>query len=230
MARLPRLAVSGYVHHVLVRGNNQEPVFRDDEDLQAFVSLLSELVPQWRVALHAYVLLPNQFQLLLTPQNELGLPKLMQSLGRRHASHFNRRHGRTGTLWEGRYRSVILEPQTHLLDCMVWMDTQPMRRHLAAQARDYIWGSCRHHLGLESTGFIGPHPCYWALGNTPFAREAAYAARLEQSLSASALERWDAESARGWAIGSPTFIDELQKLTHRRLQPGKPGRPRKTTS
>jgi putative transposase len=227
MARLPRLAVSGFVHHVLVRGNNGQTVFSDDQDKQFFVELLASCVSEWRVSLHAFVLMPQQFQLLLTPRNEMGIPKLMQALGRRYASAFNRRHGRTGTLWEGRYRSCILEPGRHLLDCMVWMDTQPMGQHLVAHARDFAWSTCRHHLGLETRGFVTPHAQYWQLGNTPFAREAAYAAKLDAGLSLAQAEQWREHAARGWVVGSPGFVLELQKLTPRRLTPGKAGRPRK---
>lgn len=226
MARLPRLAVSGYLHHVLVRGNNQQAVFADDLDRQIFTELLAESVRNCRVALHAFVLQPTQFQLLLTPQNETGLPKLMQTIGRRHASQFNRRHGRTGTLWEGRYRSVILEAERYFLDAMVWMDTQPVRARLVAQAREYVWGSCRHHLGLQSMGMLTPHAAFWALGNTPFAREAAYAERLDAGMSDDAARQWSEHAAKGWVLGSSEFTSELQKLTPRRLSPGKPGRPR----
>jgi len=228
MARLPRLAVSGYVHHVLVRGNNGQTVFADDQDRRYFMDLLVSCVPEWRVALHAFVLLPQQLQLLLTPSNELGTPKLMQALGRRYASAFNRRHERTGTLWEGRYRSCILEPERHLLDCMVWMDTQPVRQQIVAHARDHAWSSCRHHLGLETRGFVTPHAQYWQLDNTPFAREAAYAARLETGLSQAQAAQWSEHATRGWVLGSPEFVEELQKLTPRRLTPGKAGRPRKS--
>ncbi|MEN9886020.1 MAG: hypothetical protein RL758_598 [Pseudomonadota bacterium] len=227
MARLPRLAVSGYLHHVLVRGNNGQTVFFDDQDRENFVQLLAQGVTEWGVALHAFVILPNQFQLLLTPRNELGLPKLMQSLGRRYASGFNRRHGRTGTLWEGRYRSTILEPERRLLDCMVWMDTQPLRQQLATHARDYAWSTSRHHLGLQSMGFVTPHTQYWQLGNTPFAREAAYASKLESGMGEAPAAQWNAHTARGWVLGSTAFVQELQKLTPRRLTPGKAGRPRK---
>jgi putative transposase len=229
MARLPRLAVSGYVHHVLVRGNNRQPVFLDDADRQAFVELLAAQVREWRVALHAFVLLPSQFQLLLTPQNELGLPKLMQAIGRRYASAFNRRHHRTGTLWEGRYRSIILEPRQYLLPCMVWMDGQPVRQQLVEQARAYAWSSCPHYLGLQAHACLAPHAAYWALGNTPFAREAAYGALLDKGLGSAELDDWDSSAAQGWVRGNAVFVGELQKLTPRRLAPGRPGRPRKET-
>lgn len=227
MARLPRLAVPGHVHHVLVRGNNQQAVFADDRDREGFVELLAPLLRDWHVALHAFVLLPTQFQLLLTPSSDTGLPGLMQSIGRRHASAFNRRHGRTGTLWEGRYRSIVIEPEVHLLDCMVWMDTQPVRQQLAVQARDFAWSSCRHHLGLQAMGFVTPHTQYWLLGNTPFAREAAYAARLDAGMGAVEAVHWGEQASRGWVLGRPRFVEELQKLTPRRLTPGKPGRPAK---
>jgi putative transposase len=227
MARLPRLAVSGCVHHVLVRGNNGQNVFADDQDRREFIELLADSVRNWRVALHAFVLLPNQFQLLVTPQNEMGLPKLMQAIGRRYASQFNRRHSRTGTLWEGRYRSIIIEPERHFFEGMVWMDTQPVRAKLCSQARDYLWSSCSHYLGLQSMGFITPHARYWTLGNTPFAREAAYAALLDTGVGEQAAAQWQEHAFRGWVLGGAEFVDELQKLTPRRLLPGKPGRPPK---
>ncbi len=227
MARLPRLSVAGYPHWVMARGNNGQPVYLSDADRQLFVDLLAQLCRQHAIALHAYVLLGNQFMLLLTPATDAALPAFMQALGRSYVQAFNRTHARTGTLWEGRYRSTVLEPATHLLACMSWMDSSAVRAGLVAQAGDYAWSSCRHYLGRQHQAFIGAHPQTWTLGNTPFAREAAYGDLLHAGLTADMARQFDEQAGKGWILGSAAFAQELQKLTQRRLLKARPGRPPK---
>jgi putative transposase len=225
MARLPRLSIPGQTHWVSARGNNGQSVFITEQDQQQFVSLMADLSKRCGVAVHAYVLLANQFQLLLTPATQEALPAFMQALGRTYVSGFNRSHARTGTLWEGRYRSTVVQGERHLIDCMVWMDTAPVRALLCAQAQDYAWSSCRHHVGVQTQSFITPHPQIWELGNTPFAREAAYAQRLQTGLTQAVLTQLQEQCAQGWVLGDTGFVAELQKLTTRRLSKGRPGRP-----
>jgi putative transposase len=148
-------------------------------------------------------------------------------LGRSHVNAFNRSHGRTGTLWEGRYRSTVVQAERHLIDCMVWMDTAPVRSLLCAQAQYFAWSSCRHHVGVQTQAFITTHPQIWNLGNTPFAREAAYAQRLQAGLPQSTVAMLEDQCFKGWVLGDAGFIAELQKNTNRRLSKGKPGRPAK---
>jgi putative transposase len=179
MARLPRLTIPGYPHLVLLTGNDARAVFADDQDRDAWLARLRAWLAPCRVRLHAYVLLPSQVRLLLTPEDASGLPRLIQAVGRDYVRYFNRRHGRGGTLWEGRYRATVLQPDRYLLDCMALLDTAPVTAALVAQAADYRWSSCAHYAGLRACTLLTPPPAYWALGDTPFAREAAYAARLE---------------------------------------------------
>ncbi len=115
MARLPRLTLPQHPHHVIQRGNNRQVVFTDAEDFEKFLALLAEHSVKNQVQVHAYVAMPNHFHLLVTPASEEGLPKMMQSVGRAYAQYFNKRHQRTGTLWEGRYRATVLEAQTVLV-------------------------------------------------------------------------------------------------------------------
>jgi putative transposase len=225
MARLPRLSLAGYPHWVAARGNNGQSVFITDQDHRFFLTCLGELSKTHDVAVHAYVLLANQFQMLLTPSLDKALPAFMQSVGRKYVQAYNRSHGRSGTLWEGRYRSTILQASSHLLDCMVWMDTAPVRALLCTQPGDFAWSSCRHYLGLHMQGFITPHPQTWALGNTPFAREAAYAQRLHAGLPEAVLAHLNTQAVKGWVLGDSSFVQELQALTARRLLQGKAGRP-----
>ena len=104
MARLPRLTVTGYPHHVILRGNDRQDIFRATADHQHMLDLLAEHARAQQVDIHAYVLMTNHLHLLLTPQADQGLPRLMQAVGRSYVRRFNQTYGRTGTLWEGRYR------------------------------------------------------------------------------------------------------------------------------
>lgn len=226
MARLPRLTLPGYVHHVIQRGNNRQPVFLDDQDCEMMLALLADNTLKHGVAVHAYVLMNNHFHLLATPSTPEGLPQMMQAVGRRYVQYFNRRHARTGTLWEGRYRSTVLQAERHLLPCMVYMDLNPVRAGLVVQAVDYPWSSYAHWLGLRNDRLLAPHALYWALGNTPFAREAAYAALVQAGIGSQEQMALTASTLSGWALGSPEFVDDLQKQTSRRVAQGRAGRPR----
>lgn len=225
MARLPRLSVPGYPHHVIQRGNNRQAIFLADADRLRMLELLEDQARQNEVAVHAYVLMDNHFHLLLTPQTGDGLSRLMQAVGRRYVRYFNDSHGRSGTLWEGRYKSTLIEAESHLLACMAYIDLNPVRAGLVTAARDYPWSSHAHYAGLRVDRMVTPHPLYWALGNTPFAREAAYARLVQEGLSQQQQLALTESALRGWVLGGPDFIAALQTKTERRLSKSHPGRP-----
>ena len=225
MARLPRLTLAGHLHHIIQRGNNRQPIFVGREDFELMLTLLADNAQKYAVAVHAYVLMDNHFHLLATPSTADGLPQMMQAVGRRYVQHFNRRHARTGTLWEGRYRSTVLEPERCLLPCMVYLDLNPVRAGLVAQPADYAWSSHAHWLGRRTDRLLTPHALYWGLGNTPFAREAAYAALVDAGIPASEEAAITATVLSGWALGEPNFVQELQLHTPRRVTARSAGRP-----
>lgn len=225
MARLPRLTLAGQPHHLIQRGNNRQPIFVDRDDRVRLLELLEESAPRLGIALHAYVLMDNHFHLLATPATGEGLGLWMQSVGRRYVRHFNDRHGRTGTLWEGRFRSSLIQTERYLLACMVYMDLNPVRAGMVAEAREHPWSSHAHYAGLRHDRLLTPHPLYWALGNTPFAREAAYAELVRGGVpEADRLLLTDA-TLHGWATGDRDFLAALQKSTPRRVGKARAGRP-----
>jgi putative transposase len=224
MARLPRLALPGHPHQLMLRGNGGQAIVRDDEDAEELLALLGEHAAANGVLLHAYLLLPDQLRLLATPQ-EGGFPLWMQGVGRRYVRGFNDRHGRRGTLWEGRYRSHLLEAGRWLLPAMVALDNLPVQLGLAQQPQDYAWSSHRHYTGQQHDRLLAPPAAYWALGNTPFAREAAYAELVRAGLDAATQRQLEEASHGEWALGSAEFVASLQKLTPRRLHKARPGRP-----
>ena len=225
MARLPRLALPGYPHHVVQRGNNRQPIFFDAADRETMWSLLAEHARRHQVAVHAYVFMDSELRLLATPQTEGGLSLLMQAVGRAYVRYFNQRHGRTGTLWEGRYRSAVLQAERWLLPCMAYFDLSPVREGLCESPADFRWSSHGHYAGLRSDRLITPHRLYWELGNTPFARDAAYAARVGEGVRMADGAALDASVTGGWALGDADFVHALQQATPRRLTRARPGRP-----
>ena len=225
MARLARLSFPGLPHHVIQRGHNGQPIFLRSADYQRMLDLLLEYARKYEVAVHAYVLLPDHFHLLITPQTEDGLPLMLQALGRRYVRYFNDEQSRTGTLWDGRYRSTVLQPELYVLPCMVAMDLNPVRAGLASSASDYAWSGHGHYIGRHVDRVLTPHAQFWGLGNTPFAREAAYAELIHAGVSASQHGALTDATLKGWALGSPEFLQELQKKTSRRLTKGRAGRP-----
>lgn len=236
MARQPRLSLTGQLHHVLWRGNGHDHVFADAQDRQAFTALLLQHAQAQGVALHAWALMPDHIHLLATPQRDGALSLCMQAVGRAYVQAFNRRHDRRGTLWEGRYRSTVLEADAWLLRAMVWMDTH-LQRPAAGTAPSALgssdatavgthpWVTAGHYLGLSVVKGLTVPPQYWALGNTPFAREAAYRTLLAHGCDAHAQAALTDAALKGWALGSDAFVASLQQGTGRRLQRGKPGRP-----
>jgi putative transposase len=225
MARLPRLTLPGWPHHIIQRGNNQQAIFATATDYQYWLDLLLEQATRYEVYIHAYVLMSNHFHLLATPQTIDGLPKMMQAVGRSYVRYFNQSQHRTGTLWEGRYRSTVIQPERYLLACMVYMDLNPVRAGLVAQAQDYLWSSHGHCLGQRVDRLISPHALFWQLGNTPFAREAAYAELVRTGINSVQQAALTESTLSGWALGEPDFVANLQKHTERRIVKSKAGRP-----
>ena len=225
MARLPRLTLPGYPHHVIQRGNNRQAIFAKTADYQRLLDLLDDNARQFEVAIHAYVLMSNHFHLLVTPQTRDGLPQMMQAVGRRYVRYFNDSQQRSGTLWEGRYRSTLIQTDRYLLACMAYIDLNPVRAGLVAQAADYPWTSHGHYIGRQMDKVVTPHPLVWALGNTPFAREAAYAELVQAGINPVQQSALTQATLSGWALGEPDFVADLQKRTQRRVAKGQAGRP-----
>lgn len=225
MARLPRLTLPGYPHHVIQRGNNRQAIFVAPGDYQMMLDLLEENARKFGVAIHAYVLMDNHFHLLATPQTATSLPQMMQAVGRSYVRFFNDTQKRTGTLWEGRYKSTLIQTDRYLLACMAYIDLNPVRAGMVEQARDYLWSSHAHYIGLAHDKLVTPHPLVWALGNTPFAREAAYAELVQAGITTGQQQALTDSALRGWALGEPDFVKNLQKMTERRVSKSMAGRP-----
>jgi putative transposase len=225
VARQPRLSVAGELHHVLLRGHSGQPVFADDADRAAFIELLREPAARQGVAIHAYALLANEVHLLTTPAAAESLARLMQSIGRRYVALFNRRHARRGTLWDGRFRTSLLDSQTLLLPAMLHVEALPARAGLMASAQDWPWSSAAHHTGRRRDPLITEHALYWRLGNTPFEREHAHTVSLYESLQGAEDMRFGLAVAKGLALGPAGFVHRMAESLGRPLASRARGRP-----
>lgn len=228
MARLPRLIVPQQPHHIVQTGNDRRTVFCDGDDYLAFLGWLRDAARQYKVAIHAYVLLPHCLHLLASPSDSTGLGRMMQWVGRHYVPYFNAKHRRTGTLWQGRYRATVIDPDQYLLLDSRFIELCPVREGLVSNPADYPWSSCAAHVGAKSDPLINDHPRYWALGNTPFDRELAYKALLDQGLAPDMVRMLDEATRKGWPLGSDIFKSALTKQVKRRVTPAKRGRPART--
>lgn len=225
MARLPRLVLPNCAHLLLQRGLRAQPVFADDTDRQQYLAALSEALRSQSVLLHAYALLDDRVLLLLRPPSQAALAHCVQALGRRYVGAFNRRHGRSGTLWDGRFRAGVVQDGGPLLQALLLVDAAPHRLGVAGSAQSSLWSSAPHRLGLKRDPLVADPAEYWRLGNTPFEREAAYGRLLAQGLDAAALQRLEHAAANGWALGSPQFLAEIAQQLGRPVRPRARGRP-----
>lgn len=229
MARLPRLAVAGALHQVMLRGHDGQPLVRDRADREALLALLRDAAAAEGVAVHAYALLDHELHLLATPAEAPALGRLVQELGRRYVAAFNRRHGRRGALWDGRFRCSVIDAGL-LLDATLHIETLPVRTGRVASAVDWPWASATHHAGVRRDLLITEHPRYWTIGNTPFERESAHAHLLSQGVPDTLRRRLDEALQRGHAVGSDAFVRQVGAAAMRPVQARPRGRPRRASA
>ena len=227
MARLPRIDVPGLPQHLIQRGNNQAPCFFRPDDYHFYLNALHEAATKYHCQLHAYVLMTNHVHLLLTGDQPGSVSSCMQSLGRRYVRYINTAYDRTGTLWEGRYRSSIVESELYLLTCYRYIELNPVRAGLVHDPADYTWSSYRHHVMGERNGLIRKHELYLALGRTATARREAYRDLVHRAISDRDLQAIRDHVNKGRVLGSAQFQGELERTLSRRVQIRPVGRPTK---
>jgi putative transposase len=220
--------MAGGLHHVGLRGHDRSVVFVDDSDRFTFTLLLREAGRHLAVALHAYALLDTEIHLLVTPAQAHALGRLMQSIGRSYVSTFNRRHGRRGALWDGRFRCSVLQAETALLDATVLLENLAVERGLVARAADWAWSSAAHHLGRIRDPLITEHPGYWEIGNTPFERESAHANLLAVGMPMARREVLMQALQRGHVVGNADFVASVAENSGRPVAPRRRGRPKRS--
>ena len=230
MARRARLIIPSLPHWVVQRGHNGQDVFLDDQDRRQYLAFLRDAAHEHRLDVHAYALGASQIQWLATPPDEIALARTTQSLGRRYVAWFNRRHLRSGTLWDGRFSTCIVDPDRELLTSQRHIELAGQEATLAPTLLYPPWTSVMHHLGQHRDPLITDHPAYWRLGNTPFERELAYGRWLAEGIGPGEAERVAAAWRHNGVLGDDDFIARLQAQAQRALTPRPRGRPRRSAA
>jgi putative transposase len=227
MPRTARLRLPGHPFHVIQRGNDRTDCFRRREDFVLYLGLLNELSPRFDCGIHAYVLMDNHVHMLVTPGGTDSLSCLMKHLGQRYVQHFNRTHGRTGTLWEGRFRSNVIDSEAYLFRCQRYIELNPVRAGMVLRPEEYPWSSYQANAGCEPSTFLVRHSLYEGLGATPRERASAYRGLFRDSLPAEVLEEIRTAVNGGFVLGGPEFVARIERLVGRRMRPAAGGRPRR---
>ncbi|MCW8275666.1 transposase [Pseudomonas sp. PCH199] len=229
MPRTGRVVLPNFPHHVVQRGHNRQVVFATADDFEHYLSDLRELKDSFGVSVYAYCLMTNHVHLLLVPSDTpSSLGQLMKALAARMTRYRNRLEGRSGTLWESRYKSSLVQSDTYLLACTRYIELNPVRAHIVSRAEDYPWSSYR--LRVEESAknnWLDHDPCFNALGTTELARRNRYKEFLEQVAPKGEVELIRSALQRGQLTGSSRFVEEIEHITGLRIIGRGQGRPSK---
>jgi len=226
MPRRPRLELPGFPLHVTHRGVNRAATFLDDEDFDRYKQWLRESLGEQNIALHAYVFMSNHVHLLLTPPAAGKLSKAMSRLGQRYVPAFNRKYGRTGTLWEGRFKSCLVDSERYLLSVYRYIELNPVRAAMVGAPEHYPWSSVHGNTGMAPDRLITPHAAWLALGATAEVRCQVYRQWLRTGMEAEDLSAIRAHMEQERALGSPRFQAMVERTLNRPVKCRPRGRPR----
>lgn len=229
MARLPRLDIPGTPLHIIQRGNNRAACFFGDVDRRFYLKCLAEAAGRRGCAIHAFVLMTNHVHLLVTPRERGAAAAMLQDLGRRYVRIINAIHGRSGTLWEGRFKSSLIDSENYLMTCHRYIEMNPVRAGLAARPEAYPWSSHRHYASGILDRVVTQHSIFDSLGATIAERRASFCALFEKQLDAETLTRIRDAANTCSALGSEAFLRRTESDLGRRVRPPTRGRPAKAT-
>ncbi|WP_295584808.1 transposase [uncultured Lamprocystis sp.] len=227
MPRRARIVAAGFPMHVILRGIDRSAVFFDNDDDRFFLDCLRLAASEESVAVHAYVLMTNHVHLLLTPDHAQGVPALMKRVGQRYVQHVNRTYRRTGPLFEGRFRSSVIEADAYLFACQRYIELNPVRAHMVGAPGDYPWSSYRRNALGQADALVTPHPLLLDLAPSEEARRIAYRQLFADELTTETLQRLRASTNGGFVLGSGAFERQIAGMVGRRTWKGAPGRPPK---
>ena len=228
MARLPRFVIPKQPQHVIVRGNNRTDIFCANADFQFYLEKLLQACDKHNCQLHAYVLMTNHVHMLITPQEEDGIGKVMQMLGRYYVQYYNFTYQRTGTLWEGRYKATLIDSETYFLTCMRYIELNPVRANMVSHPSEYPWSSYHSNALGQPNELVTPHIEYLRLDRTDEARQAAYRQLFKHRIPDSNLEEIRKATNKAWVLGNDRFKQRMQKQLERRVEPSAKGGDRKS--
>ena len=228
MPRRPRLTKAGTPHHVIQRGNNRSACFYTDEDRHVYLDWLQQYSLESGCHIHAYVLMTNHIHLLVTPDGTESLGLMMKRLGQRYTQYVNRTYRRSGTLWEGRFKSCVTGEEDYVLGCYRYIELNPVRAEMVEHPAEYRWSSYRANAQGERNPLVKPHEVYLRLAGARKQRESMYRELFHSQLDRETIDEIRAATNGSYALGTERFKREIEEALEQRAIPGRRGRPRKT--
>jgi putative transposase len=228
MPRLARVVLPNYPHHVVQRGHNKQRVFAEDADYRYYLDTLATFKAELDIKVYAFCLMTNHVHLIVQPGEAIAdLGRLMKHLAGRQTRFVNRQSARSGTLWEGRYKSSPIETDAYLLACCRYVELNPVRARMTDTPAAYPWSSYRWHAGeAAKSAWLDVDPCYAALAATPEARAAAYRDFVQKAIPEGEWRLIREALQRGQLTGSARFTDQVEAMVRRRIEHRGRGRPR----
>ena len=226
MPRKGRFFLPDLPVHVVQRGNNRQAVFFDETDYRIYLDWLNDAVSAHGCAIHAYVLMTNHIHLLTTPSDAAAIGQTMQALGRRFVPHINRRYGRSGTLWEGRFKASPVQDDAYLLTCYRYIECNPVRAGMVAAPAAYPWSSYRANALGEANRLLRFHPLYLALGPCEAERQAAYRDLFATEIDPASLNAVRTCLKTGTPLGNDRFRAQIEQALGVKVGYSARGRPR----
>lgn len=226
MPRMGRVILPNYPHHVVQRGHNRKVVFAGEADYRRYLYDLRELRDLYEVRVYAYCLMTNHVHLLLAPgESVTGMGKLMKGLAARATRYRNKLEGRSGTLWESRYKSSPVQSEQYLLACCRYIELNPVRAHMIEEPGEYLWSSYRQRVGIDEDNWLDRDPCYTGLAATESERRQYYNRFMLDSIPVRELTVIRQALQRGQLTGNIKFVNEVEKILGRRVEFRGQGRP-----
>ena len=227
MPRRARLYLPGVPLHIIQRGNNRQACFFADEVYRFYLDWLGVYAAKVHCRVHAYVLMTNHVHLLISSDEPEGVGRLMKALGQRYVQYVNRTYQRSGTLWEGRFRSCLTQDETYLLACMRYIELNPVRAGMVAHPGEYRWSSYRANAQGEEERLITPHLVFASLATAGCSASAVYRELFRFELEPGLVDEIRKATNGNFALGDQRFASQIGAAMGRRVVPGKAGRPRK---
>ncbi|MFH0838719.1 MAG: transposase [Candidatus Omnitrophota bacterium] len=228
MPRQPRLIVEGYPHHIILRGNNRSAIFYNDKDRRFFIECLKAAKEKTKSKIYAYCFMTNHVHLFLEPSSKDGIGDMIQSLGRRYVRYINQTYKRTGTLWEGRFKSSLVSKDEYLLACARYIELNPVRAKMVTNPKDYPWSSFGFRADGRPDELLDEDPVYNGLGKTSRERQTNYKEWLKRGIPKEELSLIRNAVQKGGIFGNKRFFDRVVQLTGRAVVLRPRGRPKKS--
>jgi putative transposase len=229
MPRRARITAANIAHHIIQRGNNRSACFYAEDDYLLYLEWLHKYALERECQIHAYVLMTNHVHLLVTPADRAGLAGLMKSLGQRYVQYINRSYSRSGTLWEGRFKSCIANESNYVLGCYRYIELNPVRACMVSHPGDYRWSSYGANAQSDNSTLLTPHESYRALGRRSEDRLRAYRSLFKSEISSELIDEIRTATNGNYALGSEKFTRDVEEMLGRRARLGKRGRPSKSS-